>query len=185
MDGKTPEMTIQQARALLGSLGPVKHRGLRDRAVLGVLTYTGARVGALARLRRGISRTRNRSGSCDSGKREASSERFRCDTIWTSGSPPTWKPAASTCQQKTHHCFGGGKGGGGAHGSTHDGARGAADAQAALKDAGLAEIITPHSFRVMVVTDLLGQNVPMEDVQYLAGHSNPRPPRSMTAAGGG
>ena len=43
-----------------------------------------------------------------------------------------------------------------------------------LKDAGLPEIITPHSFRVMVVTDLLGQNVPMEDVQYLAGHSNPR-----------
>ena len=25
-----------------------------------------------------------------------------------------------------------------------------------LKDAGLPEIITPHSFRVMVVTDLLG-----------------------------
>ena len=39
---------------------------------------------------------------------------------------------------------------------------------------GLPEIITPHSFRVMVVTDLLGQNVPMEDVQYLAGHSNPQ-----------
>ena len=43
-----------------------------------------------------------------------------------------------------------------------------------LHEAGLPEIITPHSFRVMVVTDLLGQNVPMEDVQYLAGHSNPR-----------
>ena len=27
---------------------------------------------------------------------------------------------------------------------------------------------------VMVVTDLLGQNVPMEDVQYLAGHANPQ-----------
>ena len=43
-----------------------------------------------------------------------------------------------------------------------------------LKEAGLPEIITPHSFRVMVVTDLLGQNMPMEDVQYLAGHSNPQ-----------
>ena len=43
-----------------------------------------------------------------------------------------------------------------------------------LKEAGLPEIVTPHSFRVMVVTDLLGQNVPMEDVQYLAGHSNPQ-----------
>ena len=55
-----------------------------------------------------------------------------------------------------------------------------------LKDAGLPEIITPHSFRVMVVTDLLGQNVPMEDVQYLwPGTPIPGPPRSMTAAGGG
>ena len=43
-----------------------------------------------------------------------------------------------------------------------------------LKEAGLPQIIVPHSFRVMVVTDLLGQNVPMEDVQYLAGHSNPQ-----------
>ena len=42
-----------------------------------------------------------------------------------------------------------------------------------LHEVGLPEIITPHSFRVMVVTDLLDQNVPMEDVQYLARHSNP------------
>ena len=53
VDGKTPELTIQQARALLGSLDLSNVVGLRDRAVLGVLTYTGARVGALARLRRG------------------------------------------------------------------------------------------------------------------------------------
>ena len=32
----------------------------------------------------------------------------------------------------------------------------------------------PHSFRVLVVTDLLSQDVPLEDVQYLAGHANPR-----------
>ena len=43
-----------------------------------------------------------------------------------------------------------------------------------LRSAGLPQIITPHSFRVMVVTDLLGQNVSMEDVQYLVGHSNPQ-----------
>ena len=38
---------------LLGSLDLSRVVGLRDRAVLGVLTYTGARVGALVRLRRG------------------------------------------------------------------------------------------------------------------------------------
>ena len=53
VDGKTPELSPGQARALLGSLDLSHVVGLRDRAVLGVLTYTGARVGALARLRRG------------------------------------------------------------------------------------------------------------------------------------
>ena len=42
-----------------------------------------------------------------------------------------------------------------------------------LADAGLSRIITPHSFRAMVVTDLLQQGVPMEDIQYLVGHSHP------------
>ena len=27
---------------------------------------------------------------------------------------------------------------------------------------------------MLVVTDLLSQNVPLEDVQYLAGHAHPR-----------
>ena len=43
-----------------------------------------------------------------------------------------------------------------------------------LKDARLPDIFSPHSFRVLVVTDLLAQDVPLEDVQYLAGHSNPK-----------
>ena len=42
-----------------------------------------------------------------------------------------------------------------------------------LKDAGLPGHFSPHSFRVATVTDLLEQNVPLEDVQYLAGHSDP------------
>lgn len=34
--------------------------------------------------------------------------------------------------------------------------------------------LSPHSFRVTAITDLLTQGVPLEDVQYLAGHSSPR-----------
>ena len=113
VDGKTPELTIQQARALLGSLDLSYVVGLRDRAVLGVLTYTGARVGALARLRRGDLQDQETQRVLRfAGKREASSARFRCATIWTSGSPPTWKRAASTCPQKTRPCFWRRKGGG-------------------------------------------------------------------------
>jgi integrase len=42
-----------------------------------------------------------------------------------------------------------------------------------LTDAGLPELFSSHRFRVTVVTDLLNQNVPLEDVQYLAGHASP------------
>ena len=42
-----------------------------------------------------------------------------------------------------------------------------------LKDARPAPDFSPHSFLVLVVTDLLSQDVPLEDVQYLAGHANP------------
>jgi len=43
-----------------------------------------------------------------------------------------------------------------------------------LKDAGLPSRMSPHSFRVTAITDLLSQGVPLEDVQYFAGHSEPR-----------
>ncbi len=43
-----------------------------------------------------------------------------------------------------------------------------------LKDAGLPSRLSPHSFRVTAITALLEQGVPMEDVQYLAGHAAPR-----------
>ena len=42
-----------------------------------------------------------------------------------------------------------------------------------LAAAGLPTHLTPHSFRVMVVTALLSQNVPVEEVQHLVGHSHP------------
>lgn len=46
-----------------------------------------------------------------------------------------------------------------------------------LKAAGLPGTYSPHSFRVTTITDLLEQNVPLEDVQYLAGHADPRTTR--------
>ena len=43
-----------------------------------------------------------------------------------------------------------------------------------LKDAGLPSRLSPHSFRVTGITGLLSQGVPLDDVQFLAGHSSPR-----------
>jgi integrase/recombinase XerD len=47
-----------------------------------------------------------------------------------------------------------------------------------LRDAGLpARNLSCHSFRATTITDLLTQGVPLESVQYLAGHADPRTTR--------
>ncbi|MFN0138004.1 MAG: tyrosine-type recombinase/integrase [Phycisphaerae bacterium] len=47
-----------------------------------------------------------------------------------------------------------------------------------FKAAGLpAQRLTYHSFRATTITDLLDQGVALEDVQFLAGHSDPRTTR--------
>ena len=46
-----------------------------------------------------------------------------------------------------------------------------------MKDAGLPSRLSPHSFRVATITDLLEQGVPLEDVQQLVGHADPRTTR--------
>jgi integrase len=53
-----------------------------------------------------------------------------------------------------------------------------------LSDFALADLgsrmparLSPHSFRVAVITDLLDQGVPLEDLQQLAGDADPRTAR--------
>jgi len=46
-----------------------------------------------------------------------------------------------------------------------------------LADARLPEDISLHSFRVATITDLLTHGAALEDVQYLAGHADPRTTR--------
>jgi site-specific recombinase XerD len=46
-----------------------------------------------------------------------------------------------------------------------------------LYAAGLPGQFSPDAFRVATVTDLPEQNVALEDVQYLAGHADPRTTR--------
>lgn len=46
-----------------------------------------------------------------------------------------------------------------------------------LRDTGLSPHFSPHSFRVTTITDLLEQGVPLTDMQYFAGHADPRTTR--------
>ena len=42
-----------------------------------------------------------------------------------------------------------------------------------MREIGLPTPLSPHSFRVATITDLLSQGVPLEEVQLLAGHADP------------
>ena len=53
VEGKTPEISVHQARRLLASINAKSPVARRDRAVLALLAYTAARAGAVAKLRRG------------------------------------------------------------------------------------------------------------------------------------
>ena len=43
-----------------------------------------------------------------------------------------------------------------------------------LKKADLPQDLSAHSFRVATITNLIGQRIPIEDVQQLAGHKDAR-----------
>lgn len=46
-----------------------------------------------------------------------------------------------------------------------------------LRDAGLPNRFSSHSFRVATITDLLSKGVPLEEVQHVAGLADPRTTR--------
>ena len=175
VDGKTPELAPGQARALLRSLDLSHVVGLRDRAILGTLTYTGARVGAIARLRlqdfRDQGAHRVLRFAEKGGKEREVPVRHDLDE-WIAayleaaeiGQDSKDAPLFRTAHYRQRRLRDQGM-------SAHAMRR---MLKRRLKDTGLPKILSPHSFRVLVVTDLLSQNVPMEDVQYLVGHSNPQ-----------
>jgi site-specific recombinase XerD len=187
VEGKTPEITIDHARLLLRSIrvsyatktGEMPHVvGLRDRAVIAVLIYTAARIGAVASLKRG---SLSHDGSQwtlrfveKGGKSREIPLRHDLQGIVLA----YLDAAGLTDAGKDAPLFPS------AMGKTRQLAATPATAgdlgrmvKRRMKDAGLPERLSPHSFRVTAITDLLNQGVPLEDVQHLAGHSDARTTR--------
>ncbi|MDE0354702.1 MAG: tyrosine-type recombinase/integrase [Gemmatimonadota bacterium] len=173
LDGKTPELTVSQARMLLASFDLSTHVGRRDRALFGTMITTGCRVGALARLRVGdlsdtshgrVFRFREKNGKeRDIPVRsdlDGWLEEYMQADVFTSAPPdsPLWLYGNRWGALKSRAL-------------RPPGIR--ALLKRRLKAAGLPANLTPHSFRVMVVTALLEQAVPVEEVQRLVGHSHP------------
>lgn len=174
VEGKTPEIRPEQARTLLGSIDTSTTVGLRDRAILSVLVYTAARVGAVARLNAKDLRHDGTQYSLrfaeKGGKSREIPVRHDLEQLlldYVRSAEITDGPIFRTTLGKTKELT--------ANGMT------AIDIcrmmKRRLKEAGLPTHFSPHSFRVATVTDLLEQNQPLEDVQHLAGHADPRTTR--------
>ncbi len=174
VEGKTPDIGTAQARALLKSIAVGDPVGLRDRAVLAVLAYTAARVGAVAKLtmKNLVSdgsqytlRFAEKGGKSREIPVRHDLELFLLAYIRSANIAEG--PLFRTANRKTRTLT--------ARAMT--GIDICRMMKRRLKAAGLPAHFSPHSFRVTTVTDLLEQNVPLEDVQYLAGHADPRTTR--------
>lgn len=175
IEGKTPEISIEQARQLLSSPDTSHVVGLRDRAILAILVYTISRAGAAAKLRRGDFYDTGQQWLLHFSEKGGKSREIpvRHDLqelvvayIDTAGlrDAPKETPLFQSALKKQRRLSG-------RRIHVNDICR---MMKRRLKDIGLPLLYSPHSFRVTGITDLLEQGVPLEDVQRLAGHADPR-----------
>lgn len=178
VEGKTPEITVEQARRLLRSIDTSHVVGLRDRAIIGILVYTAARIGAVARLRardyidvgdQYCLRFTEKGGKSSEIPVRHDLQQFMASYLAAGGitstlpDAPLFRTAIRRTRKLTEHPM-----------TASDMGR---MVKRRMRDAGLPSRLSPHSFRVATITDLLAQGVPLEDVQHLAGHADPRTTR--------
>ncbi len=178
VEGKTPEISVDHARRLLKCIDMSHVVGLRDFVIVEILIYTAARVGAVAKLRRRdfyetgdqfCLRFHEKGGKVREipvrHDLQQALIRYLEATDLRFADPVSilFRTANRRTKQLTPN------------GMTADDM--SRMVKRRLRDAGLSSRLSPHSFRVTTITDLLEQGVPLEDVQYLAGHSDPRTTR--------
>lgn len=200
IEGKTPHIPPKQAAQLLasiptsmlieapGSPGQTGAEvevpdlvGVRDKATLSVLVYTAARVGAVAKLTLNDLRHDGTQYTLrfaeKGGKAREIPVRHDLETLllaYIEAAGIAGGPLFPTTAGKTGKLTGRPM-------TAIDICR---MMKRRLKDAGLSTHYSPHSFRVTTITDLLEQkDVSLEDVQYLAGHADPRTTRLYDRSG--
>jgi len=177
-EGKTPEITVRQEKALLASIQVNDIIGLRDRAVVAVLIYTAARIGAVAGLTIGsfahdrtqsFLRFREKGGKVREIPMRTDLETYLTAYLHAAGlrSAPPDAPIFRRVARNTKILT--------VQPMTADGM--GRMLKRRMADIRLPAELSPHSFRVGAITDLLSQGVPLEEVQNLVGHADPRTTR--------
>jgi site-specific recombinase XerD len=178
IEGKTPEISVRHCRRLLASIGTDSVVGLRDKAIIGILIYTAARVGAVAKLRRSdfydmdgqhSFRFTEKGGKSREIPVRHDLQKFIMDYLVIAGLEYADKssPLLRTTIRRTKRLTMNGM-------TANDMSR---MVKRRMKAAGLPNRYSPHSFRVSAITDLLNQGVSLGEVQNLAGHADPRTTR--------
>lgn len=179
VEGKTPEITVKQARKLLSSIDGSTQIGLRDKCIISILIYTAARRGAIARLRANdlydagdqyLLHFIDKGGKSREIPVRHDLQRLLLDYQQLSegllGPEPTrpmFTSAKGKCSVLSKNPI-----------TDDDIGR---MVKRRLKSACLPARLSAHSFRVATITDLLSQGVPLEEVPQLAGHADPRTTR--------
>lgn len=173
--GKTPATDPSQARALLHSINTSDVIGFRDRAILATLMYTACRAGAVSKLRLRDFYSDGRQYYLRFDEKGGAVRQIPCRhdlqgyiEEYIAAAPcgpdaPLFRAALGRTphlserplQAKDIHRM----------------------VKRRLEAAGLPTVLTCHSFRATTATDLLEQGVPLEDVQELLGHADPRTTR--------
>ncbi|HVX13078.1 MAG TPA: tyrosine-type recombinase/integrase [Pirellulales bacterium] len=177
-EGKTPEISRDQARKLLASILTDTAVGRRDAALIATLIYTAARAGAVAGLRMKHLQWDGKQYTLrfleKGGKSRLIPVQLKLhgylleylDSLDWKALPadsPLFRSAAGRTGLLTDRPM-----------RNIDVCR---MVKRRLKAAGLPDQFSPHSFRVATLTDLLIQGVSLEDAAYLAGHADTRTTR--------
>jgi integrase/recombinase XerD len=185
VEGKTPEITDKQFRALLKVIDATTQVGLRDQLIIKTLAYTGARVGAVAGLKKqDYYEARDQWMLHFDEKRGKSREipvahdlkvLFDDYLEQTGIKNERRKKDEQTGEWEPIYLF---RTAAGRTGELTKNAMTGNDIYKMMrrhaKQAGIGVRISPHSFRVAIATDLYDQGVPDDEIQTLLGHSDVR-----------
>jgi site-specific recombinase XerD len=170
--GRTPVLDREEARALLAAIDTTSLTGLRDRALIGVMIYTFARIGAVLQMnvgdyftqgRRGWVRLHEKGGKEHEAPCHHKLEVFLDEHLAAAGiaqdlDGPLFRTTGRTTgtpQRMTQP-----------------------DAyrmiQRRARQAGIKTKIGNHSLRATGITDYLKHNGTLENAQQMANHSSPR-----------
>lgn len=174
VEGKTPALTVEEVQRLFESFDTGSVVGLRDRALIGVMAYTFARVEAATSLqirdyvqqgRRSFIRLREKGGKekeipCHHKLEEFIDAYVRVADLAGGKEAPLFRTAAGRTGQLTDRPM-----------TRFDAWK---MVRRRLKDAGIEGEFTNHSFRATGITTFLENGGSLESAQYIAGHADSR-----------